>query len=308
MTTLGALSPDALRDRLAGPGIYLQTGPFINCIRSSVPRVAEGLALLYPDYPLLAADGNARFADFHLNFLRSPWLRRMWRPQVRFDHDGTSPFAPSPEEQAYPMFEWVLNWCVSSRAHSYLMIHAAVVEKNGCAAILPAPPGSGKSTLCAALIHRGWRLLSDELTLVRLADGRIAPLPRPVSLKNASIGIIGDYVGNAVFSRAVDTEQKGMVAHLRPPAESVRRAAETARPAWVVFPKYVAGAAAMLTPLAPSRAFMQLAENAFNYSLLGASGFAAMAGLIDQCDSHTFEYSRLDDAIATFEQLAARCR
>jgi predicted ATPase len=30
--------------------------------------------------------------------------------------------------------------------------------------ILPAPPGSGKSTLCAALVTRGWRLLSDELT------------------------------------------------------------------------------------------------------------------------------------------------
>ena len=34
------------------------------------------------------------------------------------------------------------------------------------AVILPAPPGSGKSTLCAALVNRGWRLLSDELTLV----------------------------------------------------------------------------------------------------------------------------------------------
>lgn len=304
MMTIGALAPGQLQARLRGPGLYLQTGPFVNRIRSSVPRVAEGIALLYRDYPVLAPAPDAAFADFHLNFQRSPWLRRVWRPQVRFDHDGSSPFAPSAEDQAYPMFEWVLNWCVSSRAHSYLMIHAAVVERNGFAAILPAPPGSGKSTLCAALIHRGWRLLSDELTLVQLSDGHIAPLPRPVSLKNASIGIIESYVENAVFSRPVDTVQKGTVAHLKPPAESVRRAGETARPAWVVFPQYAAEAKPSLTALAPSRAFMQLAENAFNYSLLGADGFAAMARLIDSTASFQFRYSQLDDAIALFDQLA----
>lgn len=308
MLTVGALGPAALRARLEGPGLYLRTGPFVNCLHSNLPRVAEGIALLYGDYPVVTGGDEAAFADFHLNFKRSAWLRRWWRPQANFDHDGTHPFAPSPQDQAYPMFEWVLNWCVSSRAHEYLMIHAAVVEKDGCAAILPAPPGSGKSTLCAALVHRGWRLLSDELTLVRLADGLIVPLPRPISLKNASIGIIADYVGNTVFSRAVDTTQKGFVAHLKPPRESVLRAQETARPAWVVFPQYAAGAPATLTALAPARAFMQLAENAFNYSLLGEAGFTAMAGLIGASDCFQFRYSVLDEAIDVFSRLKPPAR
>jgi predicted ATPase len=33
-----------------------------------------------------------------------------------------------------------------------------VVERDGHALILPAMPGSGKSTLTAALVQRGWRL------------------------------------------------------------------------------------------------------------------------------------------------------
>jgi HprK-related kinase A len=308
VTTVGALAPAELKARLAGPGLYLRTGPFINCVRSNLALIADGIGKLYADYPLAPEQGAAAFADFHVHFPGSPGLRRLWRPQVHFDHDGVHPFAPSPLEQAYPMFEWVLNWCVSSRAHDYLMIHAAVVERNGCAVILPAPPGSGKSTLCAALVHRGWRLLSDELTLVRLSDGLLVPLPRPISLKNASIDIIGAYVDQPVFTRAVDTAHKGHVAHLKPPADSVARAAETARPAWVIFPQYAAGEGASLSPMAPARAFMQLAENAFNYSLLGAAGFAALGDVIGQSDCYRFRYSVLDEAVDVFARLAPPAR
>ena len=64
------------------------------------------------------------------------------------------------------MLEWGLNWCVAGHAHQYLMLHAAALERNGRAVILPGDPGAGKSTLTAALMLSGWRLLSDEITLV----------------------------------------------------------------------------------------------------------------------------------------------
>jgi len=70
------------------------------------------------------------------------------------------------------------------------MLHAAVLEKNGRAVVLPGDPGAGKSTLTAALMLSGWRLLSDEITLVDRDDGLLVGLARPVSLKNASIDVI----------------------------------------------------------------------------------------------------------------------
>ena len=36
----------------------------------------------------------------------------------------------------------------------------------------------------------GWRLLSDEMTLLSTSDGQIYPVPRPISLKNESIDVI----------------------------------------------------------------------------------------------------------------------
>jgi HprK-related kinase A len=300
MNTLASLSPAELRARLASGALRLRTGDFVARIESRIPQVAHGLALMYGDYPLSDEDS---FADFQLSFTE-PALRRWLRPQVRFASDGFAPFQPLPRDQAFPMFEWAMNWCVSSRVQSYLVIHAAVVEKNGRAAILPAPPGSGKSTLCAALVSRGWRLLSDELTLVRPGGAELVPLPRPISLKNASIDVMRAYAPGWVFSPAVADTVKGTVAHMKAPGESVARAREHARPGWIVFPKYVAGADARLAPVPRARAFMRLAGNAFNYSLLGTTGFDTVAGVIGQSAAYDFEYSRLDEAIEMFARLA----
>lgn len=299
---ISALNQAQLRQRLGEDGLCIRTGPFITRMHASksLAAVADGIGLLYGDYPLADAED---FTDFHIRLAVPNGLRRWLRPQVLFQFDGTRTFKPLPADQAFPMFEWGLNWCVSSHAHSYLIIHAAVLEKHGHAVILPAPPGSGKSTLCAALAQRGWRLLSDELALIRLSDGGIVPLPRPVSLKNASIDIMRNYAPGAVFSRAVHDTMKGTVAHMKAPAESVARADECARPGWVIFPRYEAGADTRLTSAPKARAFMRAADNAFNYSLLGKHGFACLAGLIEASSCHDFVYSKLDEAIDVFNKL-----
>lgn len=304
MTTVSALSPQEVSQRLKHGGLRLQTGEFISCIRSDISSVADGIRLLYADYSLAQ---QLEFADFHVSLQQAGGLRRWWRRQVLFDNDGIAPFKPLPLAHAFPMLEWGLNFCVSSRAHEYLIIHAAVVEKGGRAAILPAPSGSGKSTLCAALVSRGgWRLLSDELALLRLDTGELMPLPRPVSLKNASIGIMRSYASDAVFSREVRDTVKGSVAHMKAPAASVARANEPARPGWIVFPQYQAGAVAALAPIAPAPAFMRLAANAFNYDLLGAAGFDALARLTGAAPAQEFTYSSLDEALALFDRLASQ--
>lgn len=296
--TVGAM-PRAELTRLLAEGLYLRTGPFVTCVRSSVSLIVDGIARLYCDYPI-ATDG---YADFHLTLRRPRSLRRWFRPQVCADFDGVSHFLPMPLAHAFPMFEWMMNWCISSRAHRYLIIHAAVLERNGHAVIMPAPPGSGKSTLCAILVDAGWRLLSDELALVDLETGMLSPAPRPISLKNQSIEVVRQRVPAAIMSPPVHDTIKGTVAHWKAPADSVARAGEPALPAWVIYPRYEAGAALALERLPKARSMIALAENAFNDSLLGAAGFEALGALIERCDSYRFTYSVIDEAVAAFEQL-----
>ncbi len=293
-----------LHRQLAGAGVWMRTGPFSIKVQSRVRSVADGLVELYGQFEVRNA--HEAFADFHVSVNPPATLRRWLRPQVSFSFDGTRPFKPLPRDQAFPMLEWGLNWCVSTHAHHYLIIHAAVVEKNGLAAILPAPPGSGKSTLTAGLVLSGWRLLSDELTLINRKTGLIQPLPRPVSLKNQSIDIIRQFDPDAYINRASHDTIKGTVAHMRPPRDSVLRQHEPARPGWVIFPKWEAGAPTALTPRSQAQTFMFLAQNAFNYSHLGADGFRVGTSLIDQVHCYDFHYSDLREAIAAFDRLAER--
>jgi hypothetical protein len=293
-----------LRRQLAGSGVWLRTGPFSLRLQSRIPFVAEGLAELYGQFEVRSA--HEAFADFHVSVNPPASLRRWLRPQAAFSFDGMQPFKPLPRAQAFPMLEWGLNWCVSTQAHQYLIIHAAVVEKNGLAAILPAPPGSGKSTLTAGLVLSGWRLLSDELTLIDRKTGLIQPLPRPVSLKNQSIDVIRQFSPDVYINRASHDTVKGTVAHMRPPRDSVRRQHETARPGWVIFPQWAAGAPATLTPRSQAQTFMFLAQNAFNYSHLGADGFRVGTELIDRTACYDFRYSQLHEAVAAFDRLADR--
>ncbi len=297
---LSELPPAERKRRLAGEGLVLRTGPFVFCIRSPLLQIDQGLALLYANYPLPGAD---TFVDFALQLDHPPGLRRWLRPQVQFLFDGESPFEPLPADHAYPLLEWAMNWCISAHAHGGLLLHAAVVEREGLAAILPAPPGSGKSTLCAGLIHSGWRLLSDEVALISLDDGGVTALARPVSLKNESLGVMQRFAPQAVFNRVSHGTVKGSVTHMQAPADHVRRVADRARPRWVVFPKYVAGAAPSLKPRPKADSMLELGRNAFNYMVLGRLGFDALCDMVDGCDCHDFEYSNLNDAVAVFDGL-----
>src|SRR5208283_619866 len=202
-------------------GLHIKIGPFVVFVRSNVPLFGEVLSPLYEDFPVWPSDTNL-FPDFHVGVERVARLRRWLRPQVVLDVDGFRPFAPLRADQAPLLFEGGLNWLFATQVNFCFALHAAVIERGGRAVIMPAPPGAGKSTLCAVLVHRGWRLLSDEFALISFDDGRISPLARPISLKNRAIDIIRDLAPDCVLSRRFDDTMKGTVALLKPPRDSVR--------------------------------------------------------------------------------------
>ncbi|MEJ6004982.1 HprK-related kinase A [Paucibacter sp. AS339] len=298
--TIAKLSPAALQQRLSQQGLLLPCGPFNVKLRSDLPSLARDLLQMYGAFPVLDAQA---YVDFEVDLRAPSWPRRYFRPQVVLNCDGRIPFKPLPLAQAFPMLEWGLNWVISSHAHNYLVIHGAVVERDGRALILAADPGSGKSTLCAALVHRGWRLLSDELTLVSLTDGTVQPIARPISLKNASIDIVRGLGPDVVVSEACHDTAKGSVAHMRPPAASVADMNKTAMPAMLVFPKYLGGADLLSREEGKAQAFIELTRHTFNFSVLAGDGFGALGNLIEQVNSFHIQYSSFDQVIPEIDRL-----
>ena len=297
---LAELPGEALAQRLEGKGILLQTGPFTVRIHSRVEGFTQQFRRFYASFPVVS---EPAIADFHVRLIMPGGIRRRWRPQVLLLLDGQEVFLPYPLSHAFPLFEWGLNWAIAMQAHQYLMLHSAAVETAGKVMLLPAWPGSGKSTLCAALVSRGWRLFSDEFGLVRIDDGLLVPLPRPTPLKNKSIDVIREFAPGLEFGPAFHGTRKGTVAHLRTPDASVAQAHITAPPGWLVFPRYQAGVPLSLKPIARPQAFLKLANNSFNYQLLGLHGFQAVTRLVRHCDCYILSYSDLDEAIIKLNQL-----
>jgi hypothetical protein len=280
--------------------LLLRLTPFVARVASDVPSLAQDIALMYADFDICPPNV---FADFHVQVWRDSGVRRWIKPQARFSFDGQPSFTGLPVAQAFAMLEWGLNWCVAAHSHQYLVIHAAVIEKNGKAVVLPAPPGSGKSTLCAGLVMKGWRLLSDELALYELQSGLIYGMARPISLKNQSIDIIKRLAPDAVMTAPVPDTTKGTIALLRPSVSSVMRVKEPVQATWIVLPNYVHGSPPILAPHSRARTFMLLAEQSFNYDTQGQNGFDAVTALVDRTQCYQFTYSSLDDAQRVFDNL-----
>jgi len=296
------LPPLEIRSHLqSDSGFTIRIGAFTIRLHSNLPDLPKLLSSLYAEYPLAQ---ESIYADFHLRIDWQGAFRRFFRPQVQFWVDEETPFAPFPADTALPFLEWGLNWCVATRAHHYLMLHSGVLEKNNKALLLPAWPGSGKSTLCAALCHRGWRLLSDEFALIKPTDFSIVPFPRLIPLKNESIAVFRGFAPEAVMGPEYPKTRKGTVCHVRPPADSIDRADQTAQAHWIIFPKFQADAEMRLQSLPKARAFLKLADNSFNYEQIGRRGFDTVASLVDSSDCYLFQYSDLEQAIAQLNALA----
>lgn len=58
----------------------------------------------------------------------------------------------------------------------------------------------------------------------------------------------------------------------------------------------------ILETIAKGPALMSVAENSFNYNVLGPKGFELLAEVIDNCRCYNYSYTSLDDAV-TMERL-----
>lgn len=275
----------------------LHLAPVTVRVRAPFDAVRQHLETFYPE-AMQAPGRTKRFIDFDIRIERGTGWRRWLRPQARFLLDHVEPFLPLPANQAAPLFEWGLNWCLASRPLGYLVMHAAVVARDGDALVMPGSPGAGKSTLCAALTFiDGWRLLSDELAILAPACGTLQPNPRPISLKNESIEIVSRFPGATLGPRYTDT-RKGTISHAAPPSASRAAAEHQARCRWVVFPRFAAESAPCCEEIGRAEAFARIAEQSFNRDRMGETGFRALCDMLDKARCFDIVFDSTETALA----------
>jgi len=294
------LSVGKLAAVLNGQGLAVDLGAARVKVRSDVPDLAASIHRVYGDY---GVEDSSGFFDATVGVARVRGYRRRFRAQIELLVDGESPFEPFPADTHLPLMEWGLNYALAERLSHYLLLHSGSLAKGNAGLLLPATPGSGKSTLTAALMCSGYRLLSDEFGVVSLENGLVNPMVRPIALKNQSIDVIRQFDPQAVLGPEFPKTRKGKVSHVAPSSVSVGQRGAAAVPTTVLFPKYEANSNVIVEEVDPGSAFNKLALNSFNYEFLGPHSFDAVTRLVSSCRFVRMTYGRLADAIATVDEL-----
>lgn len=280
---------------LAQIGLGLDLGAAKVRIRGALPELVPMLQCVYGGYRVADPDG---FFDVTAHVRPVGGLRALVAPQIELWIDGAAEFERFPRDTPLPLLEWGINYALASRLCCYLLLHAGAVERGGNGVLLPAMPGSGKSTLTAALSRRGFRLLSDEFGVVSFDRGQLLAMLRPVALKNQSIDVIRSFDPSVTIGPSFPRTRKGTVAHLAPTADDAAAVQVPATPRLIVFPLYRPDISGVQVERVPAgRSFARLAVNSFNFDLLGPEGFDLLVDLVRRCDAYTLEYQSLDEAV-----------
>lgn len=267
--------------------ISLDLYPYNINVATTSDNFLSQIREVYPAEKIRINETESLFHDFIASFEKS----KFYSFDTYSFRLGNQHFRNSTEQSMLPVFEWGFNWLVSSFSCRFLCIHAAVVEKDGVTLILPAPPGSGKSTMCALLMLAGWRLLSDEHCLLDLTTLDIVPFVRPISLKNNSIKVIQQSHPDAKASRVFNDTLKGKMQYLAPTTLSWQKSTVVARGRYVIFPKFQQGAELTVQPITEAELFERILANSFNYTVLGEKGFNAVVDWLPELTAYDFVYS-----------------
>lgn len=164
-------------------------------------------------------------------------------------------------------------------------IHGAALELKGHALILPALPGSGKSTLSIALLRAGLRLLSDDMPFLTNDGGRVEALSFPEDINVCADGVSFFHELSFLAERSPNERDKHSF-----PADALFPGclAERARPRLLVFPGIARTPTSLLQPMGKSEAFLALLEHSMPPAnrKLATAHFETMMDTAASCDCY----------------------
>lgn len=196
-----------------------------------------------------------------------------------------------------------LLWEQAIEHYDFLFyIHAGVVGTGDRCVLLPAAAGSGKSSLTAALVHRGYRYLSDEVALIKPVTFLVPPVPLAVCLKSTGWDVMSRYfphIGELMRHQRFDSK----VVRYVPPARAAMQQSD-AHVSHIVFPRYDANAATEIRPIARSAALRRMMKECWACGRLDRTNVTELIRWIARIDCYELSFASLEDAADLVEQVA----
>jgi hypothetical protein len=282
----------------------------------------SGSAAVRRDYRLLDTEIALAFGE--------AWLAALVHPTLAHLELGTPPAEPlvitidcsggrfrliegeqlldacrSPDEVAPLVKLHVARHAVAQFPHR-LAVHAGALARSAGALLLPAPAGSGKSVLTAALMTRGWDYLSDDTAMLAEADFSVTGVPYSLSIKEGGWDALESRFP-ALLHQPVHRRPDGQRVRYLPPLPPRMRPDPGKRTVrWIAFPQFSPSA----PPAAPKRlklaeALRRLLANCGWVRPLDWETISRTVEWLGHVESYSLDHSSLDTAIEIIEKWSA---
>lgn len=248
---------------------------------------------------LAVADGQA--PDFVFDLVGTPWGADQVRSAVYCD--GVLLDAVERLSFLGPVVKAAL-WHRAVNAYDFLYdFHAGVVATDAFCILFPAAPGSGKSSLTAALTKAHYRFYSDEVALVRRADFLVPPVPLAICVKDTGWDLMTRYHPNLAL-RPIHRRADGkVVRYVAPPPSAATQPPRPVR--HIVFPRYMPNVPTVFSPVARAEALGRLMDECIALrQRLDLPGVMALIDWIAGIECHQLVFSSMDEAVACIVGMA----
>ena len=205
-----------------------------------------------------------------------------------------------------PVVKHLIAAYAIDRSRYLLNVHAGVVgTARGCL-LLPGVAGSGKSTLTAALVKKGYAYFSDEYGLLEHESLMARAVPLPWCVKSTGSEVVAELFPELLTLPTHKRFDNKIVRYMPPPGlgedlSSLRRPVQA-----IIFPHYDPCAETALTPLPKVEALYRLIEHCLVIpEWFDHRKVARLVEWVSDLDCHSLAYSSLKVAV---ELIARRWR
>ena len=291
---------------------------------AGLPPYYESRSTVIRKYRLLRSSVRVRFADAEQLAWVHPVLAHLTdpnpqRPVVRsidLAVNGTRMLVYVDERPRYalgairelaPTVKSIV-WQTAVNTSSFALdIHAGVVGNGEWCVLFPAPAGSGKSLLTAAMCAAGHQFFSDEVALLQRGSFEVSPTPLAMCFKEAGWQWAQQLFPEVSMLRTHLRMDNKQVRYL-PPTSVVNADPERAYPVrHIVFPCYRSSAATVLRPLGSVEGFRRLMNECLVVPQhLSIQEVGALVSWFETLTCHELIHGSSDEAVALVGPLLER--
>jgi hypothetical protein len=248
------------------------------------------------DHLRVADQEGAPLSKWDLFFHDGQWL--LWQDGRLLD--------ACPPDGLLPMVHGYLMLSTYRGSECLLALHSAAVFLGPHCMLLAGVPGSGKSTLTAALLASGFGYCADDTVLLTRPPIRVRGIPLRVGLKPGSWAVVNELWPELEDASAYDRADGKRVRYLLPRQAIRPDFSQDARVADIlVFPRYEAGRDTSLRGIRRAEALVKLTEAGYDAPRLNRETVAALVDWMAGIDCYELHYGDLREATGRLAALAS---